>query len=788
MKDKLYRSSLANGLLRFLLLLLLILVAAGSAHVYAQRRPASKRPSEPQAAVTFDTLLATDSYKIYGEVRGVGQVVRSEGAKDLLDPFLKLASPPKEFRSLVKWLDARADSLMMSRLLFAAWPSRTKLPNALVAIEFPSNEEAEKFEPQLKEFLPKLLPAPTPEKSATANQSKREEPKQADKPLGPSFILKRSGSLVFITSSPFAVRNLRPQGSKVLAEDENFRLARDRFSTDPVFLYIDFSAISKEEEDRRRRSEEAYQKMQANRQARSELETPPPPPVAPSGLPEPEVTLTDASPDPNAKPDTDRVVIVGSEQGNINQAPAPDLSFDSLLGAFFGVTPKWPEGVGISLVFEGDSYIVRGLLLNSYGGKGNHVPFIPVLAPGPALTLESPAVLPADSELLVAASLDFAQIHEDMLEGAKTRFEQMQKYRPQSSVINEPVSPFEQYEKRFGINIKEDLLPLLGNEVAVALPARTAVVDSDTTTTSQSPSPLADDKPKSAQSSSEPLVAISIKDREAVKRLIPRIIDSLGLKGASLLATTEKRDDTELVSYANVVSYAFIGNFLIGSPDADTVRRAVEAYLNHKTLASDNNFRNHTRWQPRQLLGHTYVSPAFMERNRFFASSEAASMSDQLRDFLALVNPTPQPVTYAMSNEGIGPLHELHIPKDVLLLMVAAMSTNVAASPLITNEAIIQNTMQTLASAEASFKATEGDGRYGTVEELLKAGLISKELLNHPAYRIELFVSHARFEITAVPNDYGNTGRRSFFLDESRVMRAGDHGGGAATVADKPAQ
>jgi hypothetical protein len=30
----------------------------------------------------------------------------------------------------------------------------------------------------------------------------------------------------------------------------------------------------------------------------------------------------------------------------------------------------------------------------------------------------------------------------------------------------------------------------------------------------------------------------------------------------SLLAQTEKRDDTELVTFANVISYAFIGNFL----------------------------------------------------------------------------------------------------------------------------------------------------------------------------------------------------------------------------------
>ena len=64
-----------------------------------------------------------------------------------------------------------------------------------------------------------------------------------------------------------------------------------------------------------------------------------------------------------------------------------------------------------------------------------------------------------------------------------------------------------------------------------------------------------------------PVIALSLKDREAVKRLIPKMFESMGLKGASTLAHTEKRGDTEIISYANMFAYAFIGDFLIFSPD-----------------------------------------------------------------------------------------------------------------------------------------------------------------------------------------------------------------------------
>ncbi|MBA3356737.1 MAG: hypothetical protein H0U18_12540 [Pyrinomonadaceae bacterium] len=61
------------------LLLILFLIAAP---LNAQRRrPAAPKPSPPaklsQPALTFETLLAADSYKIYGEIRGVGQLLRS---------------------------------------------------------------------------------------------------------------------------------------------------------------------------------------------------------------------------------------------------------------------------------------------------------------------------------------------------------------------------------------------------------------------------------------------------------------------------------------------------------------------------------------------------------------------------------------------------------------------------------------------------------------------------------------------------------------------------------------
>src|SRR5689334_15414690 len=102
-------------------LLLLILFTASIAAQQKRQTPA-KPPAKPTPAPTFDNLVPADSYVVYSEVRDTGQLIRSSALNALLEPILKLAGPPKEFKSVVKWLNAHADQVTGSRLLLATWP------------------------------------------------------------------------------------------------------------------------------------------------------------------------------------------------------------------------------------------------------------------------------------------------------------------------------------------------------------------------------------------------------------------------------------------------------------------------------------------------------------------------------------------------------------------------------------------------------------------------------------------------------------------------------------------
>jgi hypothetical protein len=84
-------------------------LAAQQKHGTAARKPAAPPVAQPaEPSPTFDTLLADDSYKIYVEVRGVGQLIRSAPLNDLLEPVTKLLGPSKELSTVLKWLDRHA--------------------------------------------------------------------------------------------------------------------------------------------------------------------------------------------------------------------------------------------------------------------------------------------------------------------------------------------------------------------------------------------------------------------------------------------------------------------------------------------------------------------------------------------------------------------------------------------------------------------------------------------------------------------------------------------------------
>jgi hypothetical protein len=281
------------------------------------------------------------------------------------------------------------------------------------------------------------------------------------------------------------------------------------------------------------------------------------------------------------------------------------------------------------------------------------------------------------------------------------------------------------------------------------------------------------------------VVVVSLRDREGMQRLMPKILEGFAGKAAAGLAQTERREDTELVSYAGMFAYAFVGNFLVLSNDPATVRHVVDSYLKGATLSADIQFRNYTRWQPHELQGQVYVSPAFMESYKVWANSPNARISDEARAFFARLMGSPQPITYSLSNDGLGTLHELHVPKSIVLLSAAGLASSANPPAIVSNEREAISTLWTIANAERQYKE-KNKSAYGSLEELTTAELLSKEALNSQNYKFEIMITADGYAITAVPVEYGKSGKLSYFMDQTGIIRGGDHAGNPASASDPP--
>lgn len=790
-----------------LLLVILLLVAQASAQ---QKQPPSPQPTPSSTGIavptrqsplvgdeiTFDTLLAAKSYKLYGEVRMIGQLARSNTVMQFLEPLRLLGTPPKEVTAIIEFLNANAETLATSRLMFATMPARAGLPQNFIAIELASAQDAIKFEPRFRTLFTTLsasstttaLPAETGTNKTVANKTGL-APKP--RPVTPSpttkaqhVFVNRAGNLILASDTSFNQNSLRPDGSQPLSADPNFQRARSRFVSEPLFLYFDVNLAQ--------HTAKAPPTVASRGTLRSE-----PPPVksdkspgqtdkaarateAPPPVPAPTIEIENTPPgamtiDPVIVP-ADEPVAAKPETGP--QGPQPGAGNISMALPSFGLilgggAPNWPEAVGVAAVLEGDELIARVMLVNAPGAPHTIIPFFPALISGPEIAPKASALSPAATDIFVSVSVDPQRIYDTFLKEMRRSSQRPDKKGSEEDGASHPFeNQIAVYEQALGFKIKEDLLAALGNEVAVNIPLNWFEFGPNTGIL-KSTEPRA-----SAARSSEPgfVVFISLNDQARVREMLPRALEVFGLKAPGAPAQIERHGSIEISTYGPA-SLAFIDDFLVISPDVTALRAVVDAHENNQTLASNPAFKTSTGWQSARMLGQVYLSGVFTAREDTFAQ-----MDDKLQDFLSRFNPKPGAITHAAFNDQAGLFHELHLPKDWVAMMIGGLTSQRPPN----NEANAVGVLMNIRSAQSVYKAGPGKGSFGTRDQMMNENLIAKQLLEAEGYRIEMTVTGDKYEVTATPTEYGKTGRRSFYLDESGIIRGADHNGQPATVSDKP--
>lgn len=156
---------------------------------------------------------------------------------------------------------------------------------------------------------------------------------------------------------------------------------------------------------------------------------------------------------------------------------------------------------------------------------------------------------------------------------------------------------------------------------------------------------------------------------------------------------------------------------------------------------------------------------------------------------VALKKGNREPATYGGKGLAIAGIimNVVALVSIVPIGIVAAIAIpNLLAARRAANEASALNTIRTIMTAEARYQATDGDGEFGRLDDLVKSGHIDRQFLSgvKNGYRFILVNYGDDFEVTATP--VSEAGRRSFFYSSTDDQIRARFDGRPATEDDPP--
>ena len=181
-------------------------------------------------------------------------------------------------------------------------------------------------------------------------------------------------------------------------------------------------------------------------------------------------------------------------------------------------------------------------------------------------------------------------------------------------------------------------------------------------------------------------------------------------------------------------------------------------------------------------------------------------VNDGYRFVLSVSNPTGAPSTFEVTARpaiymetgvrtfAINQTGALRVSYEQNPAQVQLQLVTDECGTVICTEASARLALRTIHSAEATFQATVGNGKYGTLQELSQNNLISQSLatgiLEGYTFRIRVDDGSknepASFESTATPLKFPRTGGLSFYVDETGILRGAIKYGVEADSSDNP--
>ena len=219
-------------------------------------------------------------------------------------------------------------------------------------------------------------------------------------------------------------------------------------------------------------------------------------------------------------------------------------------------------------------------------------------------------------------------------------------------------------ESSLGFSIKNDLIPTLGNEVAISLSGFDSFMRF-------MPQPGMR-KAVATQRPSAPrfMLMVSLKDPAGFEKLIARLINQ---SGAQTLARLTYRNAA--ISYSKNFAYAITNKFFMIGGSLTDIRRAMDAQALGTSLAQTADYRAAVG-PARQTMLQAYLSSKLSSRLYESVLAEAAKSNASLKEFASKPAQMHSPIGLAMLPDSDGLMMEMRVPTGLTFMALAYLATS----------------------------------------------------------------------------------------------------------------
>ncbi len=215
-------------------------------------------------------------------------------------------------------------------------------------------------------------------------------------------------------------------------------------------------------------------------------------------------------------------------------------------------------------------------------------------------------------------------------------------------------------ESSLGFSIRHDLIPTLGNEVAISISGFSRMLNT-----------MAPGKrPASRPAMPNFMLIVELRDPATFEALLARLFNPAG-KPAAPLASESYRGS--VVKWNKSVAYSITGGYLILSGSPGDIRRALDARQTGNSLASSAQFRAAVGSSGQSVM-QGYVSAGVSSE---LFKSIARTVGKSNRDMAALLaasSETNSALGFSAVPDPDGFMMELRMPTNLVFLALASMS------------------------------------------------------------------------------------------------------------------